>query len=276
MEIEIREMEETKCGFILKNTSPAIANALRRTMLNDIPKMAIDKVEFHLGPIMVDDKEYESVTPLFDEIVAHRLGMVPVPTDHKLFTFQDKCVCGGEGCPGCTIMYSLNKIGPCTLLSGDMMPLGDPSLAVKDQFIPIVELTDGQAVLIYATAVMGKASKHVKWQAAFGVGYKYYPIVTINEKKAGDPSVLACIHICPKGVFEVRDGKLWVKNEINCGMCRECVVLSRGEISVKADDKNFVFKFETDGSLTAKQVLDKALEILAKRSEEAFANIGEN
>jgi len=274
MEIEIREMTETKGSFILKNSSPAIANALRRTMLNDIPKMAIDKVEFHLGPIMMDDKEYESVTPLFDEIVAHRLGMIPVPTDHKLFTFQDKCVCGGEGCPGCTIMYSLNKIGPCTLLSGDMMPLGDPSLAVKDQFIPIVELTDGQAVLIYATAVMGRASNHVKWQAAFGVGYKYFPIVTINEKKAGDQSVLNCANVCPKDVYEVKNGKLRVKNATNCGMCRECEVASGGEVTVTADDKNFVFKFETDGSLTAKQVLDKALEILSKRSEEAFANIG--
>ena len=274
MEIEIREMTETKGSFILKNSSPAIANALRRTMLNDIPKMAIDKVEFHLGPIMMDDKEYESVTPLFDEIVAHRLGMIPVPTDHKLFTFQDKCVCGGEGCPGCTIMYSLNKIGPCTLLSGDMMPLGDPSLAVKDQFIPIVELTDGQAVLIYATAVMGRASNHVKWQAAFGVGYKYYPIVTVNEKKAGDQPVLNCMNICPKDVFEVKNGKLRVKNLINCSMCKECEVASGGEVTVTGDEKNFVFKFETDGSLTAKQVLDKALEILSKRSEEAFANIG--
>ena len=73
MDIEILEMAERKAKFILKNSSPAMANALRRTLLSDIPKMAIDKVEFHLGPIMYDDKEYESVTPLFDEIIAHRL-----------------------------------------------------------------------------------------------------------------------------------------------------------------------------------------------------------
>jgi DNA-directed RNA polymerase subunit D len=172
-------------------------------------------------------------------------------------------------------MYSLNKIGPCTLLSGDMTPLGDPTLAVKDQFIPIVELTDGQAVLIYATAVMGRASKHVKWQAAFGVGYKYFPIVTIDEKKAGDSTVLSCMQICPKDVFEVKSGKLKVKNMLNCDMCMECEVRSKGDVTVKPDDSNFVFKYETDGSLTAKQVLDKALEILSKRSEEAFAHVGE-
>jgi len=273
MEIEILEMEDRKASFILRNSSPAMANALRRTMLSDIPKMAIDKVEFHLGPIMVDDKEYESVTPLFDEIVAHRLGMVPVPTDHQLFTYQKDCVCGGEGCPSCMIMYSLNKIGPCTVLSGDMMPLGNPDLAVKDYFIPIVELTDGQAVLIYATAVMGTAKKHAKWQAAFGVGYKYIPKVSIDEKKAGDSSVLKCMSICPKGVFEVKYGKLKIKDMLNCNMCRECEVMSRGYVTVGADDTSFYFKYETDGSLTAKQVLDKAMEILSKQSEEAFAGM---
>ncbi|MCL2295686.1 MAG: DNA-directed RNA polymerase subunit D [Methanomassiliicoccaceae archaeon] len=275
MEIEIIEMGEMKGAFILKNSSPAMANALRRTMLTDIPKMAIDKVEFHLGPIMKDDKEYESVTPLFDEIVAHRLGMIPVPTDYELFTYQKDCVCGGEGCPSCTIMYSLNKIGPCTVLSGDMIPLGNPDLAVKDQFIPIAELTGGQAVLIYATAVMGIAKDHAKWQAAFGVGYKYLPKISVDEKRAGEPDTLKCIKVCAKHVFEVKNGKLKVKDPLNCAMCRECETVSRGAVTVEADDTNFYFKYETDGSLTAKQILDKAMEILSKQSAESFAHMGE-
>ena len=208
MDIEILEMAERMAKFILKNSSPAMANALRRTLLSDIPKMAIDKVEFHLGPIMYDDKEYESVTPLYYEIKAHRLGMVPVPTDLDLFVPQSECSCGGEGCPNCTIMYSLNKIGPCTVLSGDLEPLGNPDLRVKDEFIPIVELTDGQAVLIYATAVMGTARKHVKWQVANGVGYKYMPGVEVDPARAGDDDVVECAALCPKKVFEVEDGKL--------------------------------------------------------------------
>ncbi|MDR0887854.1 MAG: DNA-directed RNA polymerase subunit D [Candidatus Methanoplasma sp.] len=263
MDIEILEMEERRGRFILKNSSPAMANALRRTMLSDIPKMAIDKVEFHLGPIMFNDTEYESITPLFDEIVAHRLGMVPVPTDSELFTYQDQCSCGGEGCPSCTLMYSLNKIGPCTVLSGDMIPLGNPDLKVKDEFIPIVELTDGQAVLIYATAVMGTAKTHIKWQAAFGVGYKYRPEVSIESSKASEPDVLNVIKVCPRHVFEEKNGKLKVKDSDQCSLCLACVEASNGAITVKSDDKNFYFQFETDGSFTAKDLLDKAVEILA-------------
>ena len=270
MDIEILEMAERKAKFILKNSSPAMANALRRTLLSDIPKMAIDKVEFHLGPIMYDDKEYESVTPLFDEIIAHRLGMVPVPTDLDLFVPQSECSCGGEGCPNCTIMYSLNKIGPCTVLSGDLEPLGNPDLRVKDEFIPIVELTDGQAVLIYATAVMGTARKHVKWQVANGVGYKYMPGVEVDPARAGDDDVVECAALCPKKVFEVEDGKLVVRNPLECSLCMTCTdhVGDRGGVKVTADDTNFLFKFETDGSLTAQQTLDKALEVLTSEAED--------
>lgn len=275
MDIEIIEMAERKAKFILKNSSPAMANALRRTLLSDIPKMAIDKVEFHLGPIMYDDKEYESVTPLFDEIIAHRLGMVPVPTDLNLFCPQSECVCGGEGCPNCTIMYSLNKIGPCTVLSGDLEPLGNPDLRVKDEFIPIVELTDGQAVLIYATAVMGTAKKHVKWQVANGVGYKYLPQIAIEEGMESDEEVLECAALCPKKVFEVEDGKLVIKNPLECSLCRACTdhLGEKGGITVTGDDQNFFFKFETDGSLTAQQALDKAVEILAEEANDFKAQL---
>ena len=276
MQIEIVEMEDTRAKFILKNSSPAMANALRRTMLQDIPKMAIDKVDFHLGPIMQDDKEYESVTSLFDEIIAHRLGLVPVPTTDQ-FTFQKDCSCGGVGCPGCSIMYSLNKVGPGTVLSGDLMPLGDSTLKVKDEAIPIVELTDTQAVLIYATAVMGTAKQHVKWQAAFGVGYSYMPTVTIKADKAGVAEVQEAAASYP-GLFKVEGGKLVVDDVYRActyGKAVEQDPALQDAVTVGWDDTAFVFKYETDGSLTARQVLDKAVEILEQKAEEFAAVVDE-
>ena len=276
MQIEIVKMEDTRAKFILKNSSPAMANALRRTMLQDIPKMAIDKVEFHLGPIMQDDKEYESVTSLFDEIIAHRLGLIPVPTTDQ-FTFQKDCSCGGVGCPGCTIMYSLNKVGPGTVLSGDLMPLGDSTLKVKDEAIPIVELTDTQAVLIYATAVMGTAKQHVKWQAAFGVGYSYMPTVKINPDRAGVAEVQEAAASYP-GLFKVEGGKLVVDDIYRActyGKAVEQDPALQDAVTVEWDDTTFVFKYETDGSLTARQVLDKAVEILEQKAEEFAAVVDE-
>ena len=275
MQIEIVEMEDTRAKFILKNSSPAMANALRRTMPQDIPKIAIDMVDFHLRPIMQDDKEYESVTSLFDEIIAHRLGLVPVPTTDQ-FTFQKDCSCGGVGCPGCSIMYSLNKVGPGTVLSGDLLPLGDSTLKVKDEFIPIVELTDSQAVLIYATAVMGTAKQHVKWQAAFGVGYSYMPAIEIDAAKAADSDVRDYAVKTYPGLFKAEDGKLGVDDIYRAsryGKALQQDPLLQEDVSIDWDDSNFIFKFETDGSLTAQQVLDKAVEILEATASEFTAAV---
>ena len=156
------------------------------------------------------------------------------------------------------------------MYSGDLEPLGNPDLRVKDEFIPIVELTDGQAVLIYATAVMGTARKHVKWQVANGVGYKYMPGVEVDPARAGDEDVVNCAEICPKKVFSVEDGKLVAKNPLDCSLCRTCEqsLGERGGVRITADDRNFLFKFETDGSLTAQQTLDKALEVLADEAKD--------
>ena len=61
-----------------------------------------------------------------------------------------------------------------------------------------------------------------------------------------------------------------VKNPLDCSLCKECTdhVKEKGGITVTGDDKNFFFKFETDGSLTAQQALDKAVEILADEAED--------
>src|SRR2546430_2105435 len=113
--------------LLIEETEPSYANARRRVLVSDVPKMAIEDVEFHLGPIRAEDgKEYESVSPLFDEMIAHRLGLVPIPTDLGLYNRREDCpTCHGEGCPNCTIIYSVNKRGPGLVTSGDLEPIAE-------------------------------------------------------------------------------------------------------------------------------------------------------
>jgi len=86
MDLKVLESADTSITVRFDDTDPAFVNAIRRTLLADVPKMAIEDVEFHLGPIRAaDGKEYESVAPLFDEIISHRLGLVPIPTDLPMF-----------------------------------------------------------------------------------------------------------------------------------------------------------------------------------------------
>ncbi len=266
MKVRILSQKDDSLKALVEDTEPAYINALRRVLIADVPKMAIEDVEFHLGPIRAEDgKEYESVAPLFDEMIAHRLGLIPIPTDLGLYNRREDCpTCHGEGCPNCTIIYSVNKRGPGLVTSADMEPIGDTKLRPKDQGIPIVQLADGQAILIYATAQLGTAKEHAKWQPTHGVGYAYYPTLKAGSKAVDtlDPSVPFCTaHMLTTSLEEET-----VELPEDCGVCakfREAYNVD--SVKVSSDPKRFVLQFETDGSLSAKDVLLKALDILTER-----------
>ena len=280
MKIEVLELTDTKAKFIISDASPPLVNSLRRTLTSDVPKMAIGTVEFHLGPIRDEHgKEYESVTPLFDEIIAHRLGLVPIPTDLDVFVFKEDCVCKGEGCPNCTIMYSLNKRGPSeedeeesvTVYSNELQlvvqkveGLSEKKYGEKfliEKKIPIVKLNQSQALLLYATAELGTGNKHAKWQSAQAVGYQYYPVVKISSEKCDSGG--SCVVNCPMDVLVKKDKKIVVADLESCSLCNACKeACSQGAIEVIGDDTRFIFQFETDGSITAKEALTYALGIL--------------
>jgi DNA-directed RNA polymerase subunit D len=271
MDIKILEMTDTKARFVISNATPEIANSLRRCLIAEVPKMAIETVEFHLGQIQGgaedDNEEFESVSCLFDEIVAHRLSLVPIPSDPELYVFKKDCACGGEGCPKCTIMYSVNKKGPCDVYSGDLEPLGDPSLKVKDELIPIVRLGPRQAILAYAFAELGTGKQHAKFQVTNGVGYKYAPKVEIDASKCDGGAT--CIDVCPRKCFGKVGNKVAVINEAACMLCKACVKECKTKaITVEGNKTKFVFTFETDGSLTASQTLEQALSILEKKFDD--------
>ncbi|UCG67954.1 MAG: DNA-directed RNA polymerase subunit D [Thermoplasmata archaeon] len=292
MELEILELTDTQAKFIISGVSAPTVNALRRTLVADIPKMAIENVEFHLGPIRNEHgKEYESVTPLFDEIISHRLGLIPIPTDLDLFVFRNECVCKGEGCPNCTIMYSLNKKGPSeeegkesvTVYSDELQlvtqkveGLSEKKYADRFQInrkIPLVKLNRSQAILLYATAELGTGNDHAKWQVAQAIGYQQYPQIEINEKKCDVGG--SCVENCPRNVLVIKNKKIVVDDLENCSLCRGCEeVCTLHAIKISGDDTKYIFQFETDGSLTATEALFRALDILEDEFEELRGLIG--
>ena len=267
MKVRIDEMKERSARFLFEEVEPAFANALRRSLIADLPKLAIEDVEFHLGPIRAEDgKESESVAPLFDEIIAHRLGLIPLPTDAKLFVPRATCpACSGEGCPNCTVIYSLNKRGPCTVYSGDLEPIGDAKFKPVDLNIPIVKLGDGQAILVYATAQLGWGREHAKWPVSQAVGYKYKPVVKVGNKKMD--AAKFPVEVCPVNILHHRDTKIAVEPEEDCILCMRCVEVAKendweGAFDVHGDPTRILFHFETDGSMSARIALEETLSLL--------------
>ncbi len=272
MPVDIGELVPRSASLELEGVSASQANAIRRTLISDVPKLAIEDVEFHLGPIRDETtgKDYDSSTSMFDEGVALRLGLLPIPTDLSEFRRKSECTCGGAGCPHCQVMYSIDRKGPCTVYAKDVVPLADPSLAVLEPEVPIVRLGARQALLAYATAVVGTAREHAKWQVAHGVGVFPRPHVKIARKEGcSDACLKRAAATCPVDILEFSSGKLSVTDEVKCIDCGACEkACEHGSIHIEPDTERFFLRFETDGSLTAREALRFALKDLKRRYED--------
>lgn len=139
----------------------SLANAIRRSV-NYVPTLAIDTLE-----ITKND------SALYDEMVAHRLGLVPLKNeDLKL---PEECDCGKEdGCGKCSVKLKLKAVGPNIVYSDELSPKG--SVVYK---MPIVILDSEQEIELMGIAKMGLGINHAKYSP--GIIYYSYTDDLKNE-----------------------------------------------------------------------------------------------
>lgn len=68
--------------FDLINIHPFLVNAFRRLVLSNVSSMAIEKVHI-----------YNNTSIIQDEVLAHRLGLIPLKADPRLFDFKADGLC---------------------------------------------------------------------------------------------------------------------------------------------------------------------------------------
>ncbi len=79
---------------------------------------------------------------------------------------------------------------------------------------------------------------------------------------------------CPRNVldYDEAEGKIIITDIENCSMCKTCVRGCEQEsIHVESQQGKFIFKIETDGSLSPEEVLVNACDILKDKSEKIAA-----
>ncbi len=151
MKIDVKENDDKVFRFELSGADTGFANALRRTAMSRIDCFAIDKVTF-----------YENTSTMFDEYIAHRIGLVPINSTGR--HSQDE-----------EVLFTCEAQGPCTVYSRDLKS-SDKEVRVANDNIPIIKLIDGQSIRIDAKAVLGIGYRHAKFQAG---------LVTFEEGKEG-------------------------------------------------------------------------------------------
>jgi len=154
--IQIQDYNKEKQKLSFTTDMPiSLSNAIRRSVL-EIPIMAIDEVEI-----------FKNDSALYDEIIAHRLGLIPIKT-----TKTSK-----------ETKFKIKAKGPCTVYSSDISP------SVGTQYkLPITILDEGQEIEILANAKLGLGIDHVKYSP----GLIYY-------KHNLDPEIIDFVNINDSG-----------------------------------------------------------------------------
>jgi DNA-directed RNA polymerase subunit D len=258
LELEIVEQRENYAKFILSGVTPTFANTLRRTVMSEVPTMAIDEV------III-----ENTTPLYDEIIAHRLGLIPLKTDLENYALSEHCTCGGQGCTSCEVSLTLEKSGEqdvSFVLSNDLISQ-DPKIVPVYPHIPVLKMAKDQKIFLEAIARLGRGSDHAKWQPVSTISYKYYPCVEFNLDNCtycGD-----CVRVCPRDIIKIENDEIFAVNLINCSLCNQCVeVCELDAVNVSTTGTEFIFIIESTGSLKIQSILSKSLEILKEKATE--------
>lgn len=242
--------KNNKLKVVLK-TNETLANAIRRSA-NEIPVLAIDNVEIH-----------KNDSALYDEIISHRLGLIPLKDKRKI-NESEKCSCEGKGCNKCQIHLSLKAKGPATVYSGDLK--GDVEI-IYDK-MPIVILDKDQELELVGFAKLGKSVKHAK----FSPGLVYYRNISEVTIKKVDEA---------QKIIEKLDGRIInpPKSKVKSGEVYKCedeadyieTLFEEGEKPVEIKQgEEVIFFIESWGQIEPKEIFNEAVKAVEKNLKEVL------
>jgi DNA-directed RNA polymerase subunit D len=266
VEVQILEKTDDYMRFIVKGVNVPFANALRRIMLTEVPSMAIDELVI-----------IENSSLLHDEILAHRMGFIPLKTDLDSYNLPEECTCKSEfGCNLCRLALTLEVEATeetTTVYSKDLKSENPDITPVSDK-IPIVKLAPEQKIRLEAYARLGKGKDHAKWQPVSMCTYKYVPQIKIDAERCnacGD-----CVEICPQKILVNTGEEIKTQNIIECTLCQDCMDVcpqNPPAIEIRWDEDAFVFNIESTGALPVERILLEALKILEKKINDFSSQI---
>lgn len=285
--LTIDELTDTVIKFRLSNVSLAYANALRRIIIAEIPTIAIDLVTIK-----------ENSTPLNDEFVAHRLGMVPlVSSTVENFLYKEQCSCSEnfEVCPNCSVKFVLkvknNENNVIEVTTADLFQDGSrqehqkpvrpvryklPNNPKIERDILLMKLGPNQELELECLAKKGIAKDHAKFSPVCACSMKRVPIINIKESRMLELNIedkKSLVGLCPRKVFSYDANHMQVKVERpeECVFCLECDKFQKEKKMddlLTIEDGDFVFEVETTGALKPDEVIDSAFQQMSNKLEE--------
>ena len=216
--------------IFLTEMDNSLANAIRR-YVSQIPIVAVDEVEIS-----------KNDSALYDETLAHRIGLIPLKTKKQTGKMELKFKKEG-------IVYSGELKGEAEV--------------VYDQ-IPITLLGKGQELEIKATLKSGKGSEHAK----FSPGLMFFRnVVEIKMDKKLKEKIKK---ICPNANIKESGNQIIILDDQEEEISDVCsgIAEKEGEKPEVKENSELIIKLESFGQISPEAIFEKSIDELRKDLED--------
>ncbi|XP_061825607.2 DNA-directed RNA polymerases I and III subunit RPAC1 [Nerophis lumbriciformis] len=288
--IDVVQLNENFMEFDMVGIDAAIANAFRRILIAEVPTMAIEKVFI-----------YNNTSIVQDEVLAQRLGLIPIKADPCLFEYRstDEDSAKEEESEIDTIKLHLkircsrnprtskDSSDPRELYENHVVysrdikwvPIGnqadvfaDSNIGPVHDDILIALLRPGQELDIIMHCVKGIGKDHAKFSPVATASYRLLPEITLLDRVVGEKAerLKQCFS---QGVIELEDihGEKVAKvvNSRSDTCSRE--VLRHDDLKdlVKLGRvrDHFIFSVESTGILPPNLLVTEAIKVLMAKCQ---------
>ncbi|CAG9839960.1 unnamed protein product [Diabrotica balteata] len=284
--IVIVRNENYEMEFDMIGIHPFLANTFRRLMLSDVPSMAIEKVYIHNNTSIIQD-----------EVLAHRLGLIPLKADARLFDYKEdssatsnendsleyelkiKCSYNKEANKKDSSreedMYKNNNVYSKHI---KWIPVGNQKERFKEADVGPIEtdiliakMRPGHELDLKLVAVKGVGRDHAKFSPVATAFYRLMPDIQLVREVTGDAAykLQSCFSPGVIGIRNKKDGrKIAVVNNARYDTGSRNVFryddLKDAVVMTKIQD-HFIFTIESVGAMQPDAIFREAVNTLKEK-----------
>lgn len=268
LEIKVHRMEGNELEFDIIGLKPYVVNAIRQTILNDIPTMAIEEVYFHKNSSMFNC-----------DYISQRLALVPIkaePNDFKFVYNADMAQLNSDNALVLNLNVTNTGAQPAKVYSRSLVwePVGEKQKALLSPIepliggIPLLYLKPNEEISCRVFCVKGLGRNHMKFCPGFS-RYSFLSKIDINQANFTPDMALTLQQSFPPGVIDLRpmpNGEL-KPFVANARLDRHSRAYKNHEnveknISVKYYRDHLIFTVESYGVIEPDQIVSRSLSVL--------------